>query len=62
MRSIRLLFVNLCAVYRTHIIYFVAANKANNKLILPFQLNQVKTYEKGEKSKKAIWTRTSKGI
>jgi hypothetical protein len=49
-------------VYRTHIIYFVAANKANNKLILPFQLNQVKTYEKGEKSKKAIWTRTSKGI
>jgi hypothetical protein len=39
------------------------ANKANPTVILPFQLNRVKTYEKSEKSKKAIidtFKRTSK--
>ncbi len=32
------------------------ANKANITLILPFQLNQVKTYEKVKKLKKAMLT------
>ncbi len=43
MRSVRLQYATVCAVY---------ANKANT-LILPFELNQVKTYEKSKKSKKA---------
>jgi hypothetical protein len=45
MRSVRLLFAIVCAVY---------SNKANNTFILSFQLNQVKTYEKSKKSKKVF--------
>jgi hypothetical protein len=43
MRSVRLLFATVCAVY---------ANKANHSLILSFGLNQDKTYEISKKSKK----------
>jgi hypothetical protein len=42
-RSVRVLFATVCAVY---------ANKANHKLILRIEQNQVKTYEKSKKSKK----------
>jgi hypothetical protein len=50
MHSVGLLFADLCAVY---------ANEANKTLILPFQQNQVKTYEKSKKSKKAILTNSN---
>ncbi len=42
MRSVRLLFFAACLEY---------ANKANHMLILLFQQNQVKTYEKSENHK-----------
>ena len=45
MRRVRLQFVTVCAVY---------ASKADHRPISPFYLNQVKTYEKSENSKKAI--------
>ena len=45
MRRVRLQFVTVCAVY---------ANEAAHMLISPFSLNQVKTYEKSQNSKKAI--------
>jgi hypothetical protein len=45
MRSVRLFFVAACLEY---------ADKANHSLILPIQLNQVKTYEISEKSKKTL--------
>ncbi len=52
MCSIRLLFVTVCALRSVRLLFFAAyleyANKANHMLILPFQLNQVKTYEKSE--------------
>jgi hypothetical protein len=37
----------------------VYANEANKTLILPFQQNQVKTYEKSKKLKKAILTNSN---
>ena len=45
MRRVRLQFVTVCAVY---------ANEAAHMIISPFELNQVKTYEKSQNSKKAI--------
>jgi hypothetical protein len=59
-------FVTACAVYAYYLLSHaqctltigtrlrstVYANKANNTLILPFQLNQVNTLEKSKKSKK----------
>ena len=45
MRRVRLQFVTVCAVY---------ASKADHRPISPFYLNQVKTYEKSQNSKKAI--------
>ncbi len=47
MRRVRLRFATECLEY---------ASKANHTLILPFQLNQVKTCEKSEKTKKLFLT------
>jgi hypothetical protein len=50
MRRVRLQFATACLEY---------VNKVNHTLILPFQLNQVKTYEKSDKSKKLFLTPSS---
>ncbi len=46
MRSVRLQFAIACLQY---------AYKANQTLILLFQLNQVKTYEKSKNQKSYFW-------
>ncbi len=50
MRRVRLQFATACLEY---------ANKANHTLILPFQLKQVKTFEKSKQSKKLFLTHSS---
>jgi hypothetical protein len=56
-------FATACALRRACLQFATAcleyANKANHTQILPFQLNQVKTYEKSKKSKKLFVTHSS---